>query len=364
MSAQPTELFARLIDLFGNPATADPTKLYGNLTVNSSGQIVIGSGTQLVLPDSTQVSIAAMGRNRIINGEMMIWQRATSVTGSLSGYQTVDRFACTTNSGSGHTAALAVDAPSGLLNSFKLTVGTGASPAAGNNNNFWQNIEGYNVTDFNYGLSTASYGVLTFWVKSSIAGTYGIGFLNSGATRNYTTTYTINSTNTWEQKTIVVPGDITGSWNTSNGIGLSINWDLGAGSTYQTSTTNTWQSGATYTTATATKLIATSGATWQITGVQFEKGQYARPLERRSFALEFELCQRYYTYLNAIVGTNISDGTNQAQLWFPTVMRAAPTITTVNGNGGSWISFGPEGMRANANAAAFGGCQVQCNSEL
>src|SRR6185312_15403575 len=157
MSAQPTELMARLIDLFGSPATADPTKLFNNLVVNPNGTITIGTG--LILPDGYTRTLTDMGRNRVINGGMDIWQRASTVTGSLSGYQTVDRFGCTTGSGSGHTIALSTDVPNNAFaNSVKFTVGTGAAPAAGNFTGIWHNIEGYNVIDFAYGKSIAQVG--------------------------------------------------------------------------------------------------------------------------------------------------------------------------------------------------------------
>ena len=337
MSAQPTELFARLIDLFGNPATADPTKLYGNLTMRPDS--FVGVGTGILMPDGYNVVATSMGRNRIINGEMLIAQRSTSVTGTLAGYQTVDRFGCNTASGSGHTIAQIADAPTGFLYSLKLTVGTGASPAAGNFNGIWQNIEGYNVTDFSYGTANAAYGVLTFWVKSSVAGTYAVGFMNNALNRNYITTYTINSTNTWEQKTIVIPGDTIGTWAVGVNTGLSICWDIGSGSTYQTSTLNTWQAGQMYGTSTSTKLISTSSATWQLTGVQFEKGQFARPFDKRQIGNETLLCRRYYYQITnpagngqAYAGTGIITSATTILIgWqFPVNMRVSPTISSNN----------------------------------
>jgi hypothetical protein len=342
MTAQPTELHARLIDLFGSPATADPTKLYGNLTVNSSGQVVIGSSTQLVLPDGTQIATAAVGRNRVINGAMDVWQRSGSVTGTLSGYQTVDRFGCSTNSGSGHTAASSTDVPNGFASSWKLTVGTGASPAATHFNGIWHNIEGYNVSDFMYGTSSASYGVLTFWVKSSLTGAFAIGFMNNSLNRNYITTYTINTANTWQQITVIVPGDITGTWNNGSGTGLSICWDLGSGSNYQTGT-NTWQAGQMYGTASSTKLIATSGASWQLTGVQFEKGQLARPFEKRLITHEIQMCRRYAWRINTngstvMAWSGLINGTTQivAPVMFPVQMRANPTFSYSNISNSAW----------------------------
>jgi hypothetical protein len=332
MSAQPTELMARLLDLFGNPNTADPTKLYGNLTVNPTGTVQVGTG--LILPDGYTRTLTDMGRNRVINGDMSVWQRATTITGTPSGYQTVDRFGCSIGSGSGHTAAQSTDTPNNQFTySWKLTVGTGASPAAGAFNGIWHNIEGYNVQDFAYGKSNAQYGVLTFWVKSSVAGTYAIGFMNGSLARNYITTYTITSANTWQQMTVIVPGDITGTWYNTNSTGLSICWDLGSGTTYQTSTLNTWQAGQIYGTASSTKLVSTSAATWQLAGVQFEIGAYNSPFERIPVGTIFNNCLRYYEQWGGVTQQYGVGGVWSATQAFVSVMfrvpkRAAATMTS------------------------------------
>jgi hypothetical protein len=332
MSAQPTELQARLLDLFGNPNTADPTKLYGNLTVNPTGTVSIGTG--LILPDGYERTLTDMGRNRVINGGMDIWQRATTLTGSPSGYQTVDRFGCTLGSGSGHTVAQSTDTPNNqFVYSWKATIGTGASPAAGAFNGIWHNIEGYNVQDFAYGKSNAQYGVLTFWVKASIAGTYALSFMNGSLARNYIATYTITTANTWQQCSVVVPGDVTGTWLNTNGNGLSICWDLGTGSTYQTATLNTWQAGQIYATAASTKLVATSGATWQLTGVQFELGSFNSPFERIPVGTIFNNCLRYYEVLQGVtqqfgIGGVWGAGQAYCSVYFRVPKRAAATMSS------------------------------------
>lgn len=338
MSAQPSELSARLIDLFGNPLTADPTKLYGNLTVNPNGTVQIGTG--LVLPDGTNVTAAALGRNRVINGDMVIWQRATTITGTLSGYQTVDRFGCSTQTGSGHNAALSTDAPVGFAYSWKFTVGTGAAPAAGAFQGVWHNIEGFNVADFNYGTANSAYGVLSFWVKASVAGTYALSFMNGTLARNYIATYTISNANTWQQCFVVVPGDVTGTWTNTNTTGLSICWDLGCGSNSQTAG-GVWATGQMYGTPTSTKLISTSGATFQLTGVQFEKGQVARPFERNLYSQQLVNCWRYYqgSILLFQSGYGASSANWTWTFTYPVTMRATPTaaITGASYSNGSGL---------------------------
>jgi hypothetical protein len=326
MTAQASELSARLIDLFGSPATADPTKLYGNLTMNPNGTVQVGTG--LILPDGYTRALTDMGRNRIINGGMDIWQRSTSITTTLSGYQAADRFGCSTVGS--NTIALSSDVPNNAFAySLKLTVGTGASPAAGAFNGVWHNIEGYNVIDFAYGTSKAQVGVLTFWVKASIAGSYAIGFMNAALNRNYITTYTVSNANTWQQVSVVIAGDQAGTWNNQNLTGLSICWDLGSGSTYQTATLNTWQAGQMYGTAASTKLIATTGATLQLTGVQFELGSYNSPFERRMMATELQNCFRYYERLSGgpygVGGANGSTGGYIMVPW-TTAKRVSPSI--------------------------------------
>jgi len=375
MSAQHSELSARLIDLFGNQSTADPTKLYGNLTVNPTGTVQVGTG--LILPDGYTRAITDMGRNRIINGGMDIWQRSSSVTGSLSGYQAVDRFGCTTGSGSGHNAALSSDVPNNAFAySWKFTVGTGASPAASNFSGIWQNIEGYNLIDFAYGKSNAQTGILTFWVKSSIAGTYAVGFMNNSLNRNYISTYTITTANTWQQVSIIVPGDITGTWNNQASAGLSICWDLGSGSTYQTSTLNTWQAGQMYGTPSSTKLIATSGATWQLTGVQFEMGSYNSPFERRLITTELSLAQRYYYRFGSSTQADVAAGMINtatsilATITFPVTMRTSPTLSSLNlygtsvtqlvaGSSSSLSNVSPQAVRLNLGCSGASWTQGQ-----
>jgi hypothetical protein len=297
------------------------------------------------------VNIAQIGsnnttfRNRIINGAMTIWQRATSVTGS-TGYSSIDRYdingsTCTLN------VAQSTDVPStaGFVSSTGITVGT-ASSASGAYAYLLQMIEGYNWADMRYGTSAAQTSTLSFWVKSSIAGTYGISFRNTGTARFYTTTYTISSANTWEYKTITITGDTSGTWLTTNGIGFQVIFDLGVGTTYSSTSNNAWSTvGSNYFGVTGvTKLGATSGATFYITGVQLEAGTTASPFEYRLYGTELALCQRYYVktfpmstvpangvgYEGVFYSETLSTFQPVAMFPFPVNMRAAPTITTYN----------------------------------
>lgn len=272
-------------------------------------------------------------RNRIINGDMRIDQRnaGASVSGPGPTY-TVDRFSVLTASGSGNTFQRVSDAPVGFVNSLKVTVGTGAAPTSGQQNILWHPIEGYNVADFGLGAAGAATFTVSFWVKSSIAGTYSSWFHNVGSLRSYVANFTINSANTWEYKTLTVAGDTSGTWNKTNDIGLVFGISLGVNSVFQT-TAGSWASGDYKAAAGSVNLIATSGATFYITGVQLEAGTVASPFERRDYGRELMMCQRYYVRQSFDAGgvSSSSDGRYYFPLSFPVTMRATPTTAWVSG---------------------------------
>jgi hypothetical protein len=177
---------------------------------------------------------------------------------------------------------------------------------------------------------------LSFWVKSSLTGTFAGGIYNSAANRTFVFTYTISAANTWEQKSVTIAGDTSGTWLTTNGIGMTVNWDLGTGSTYQ-GTAGVWAAGAAWATSGSVKLAATSGATWSVTGVQLEKGSTATSFDYRPYGTELQLCQRY---LPAFSGTNrictgfsATTSNGQGFFQFPVPTRSAPTGVTVNSAG-------------------------------
>ena len=284
-------------------------------------------------------------RNRIINGDMRIDQRNAGASISLSStvVYAVDRFNAQTNVGSGHTIEQVQDAPAGFTDSYKLTVGTGATPTGTNFGRLRQFVEGYNTADFDFGTANAKTITLSFWVKTSVTGNFGVAFFNSANDRSYTAQYTVSSANTWEYKNITIAGDTTGTWLTTNAAGVSVAWDLGEGP--DRSKAIGW--GATVGSGLGltggTKILATTGATFFITGVQLEVGSVATPFERRPYGLEMMLCQRYYyntaaeygashqlsTCLDHIIYTSVDSHGER----FPTIMRAAPTVT-LYGRGG------------------------------
>jgi len=242
-------------------------------------------------------------KNRIINGGMVIDQRnagaSVTPTGSLT--YLVDRWASQGSAASKFTVqqnAGSITPPAGFINYLGATVAASANVTIGSTDVYFinQKIEGFNAADLGWGTANASTVTLSFWVRSSLTGTFGGSVYNSAADRSYPYTYTISVANTWEKKTVTIAGDTSGTWLSTNGIGVTVLFALGYGTTYQ-GTANAWQSGF-YGTATGTvAVIATNSATWYVTGVQLEKGSTATSFDYRPYGTEFALCQRYYYVL-------------------------------------------------------------------
>jgi len=278
-------------------------------------------------------------KNRIINGAMMIDQRnsGASVTYSSStNSYNLDRWRAWSN-GSGGSAAFTLQrsstSPAGFTNSVAITQTASYSPSGSNYNLFAQYIEGYNVADLGWGAAGAATVTLSFWVRSSLTGTFGGVVSNAAQDRSYPFTYTISSANTWEQKTITIAGDTTGTWRKDDGAGILIFWQLGVGSSYL-GAAGAW-AGATYLGATgATQITATNGATFYITGVQLEKGSTATSFDYRPYGTELALCQRYYARMVSdatytALGSGLFYSTTAGYLYikYPTTMRASPTLS-------------------------------------
>ena len=320
-------------------------------------------------------------RNRIINGAMVIDQRnaGASVTIDNTIAYTVDRWNVEDSTDGVLSVQQVVDAPNGFYNSLKVTVTTADSSLGATQ---WakllQPVEANNVTDLDFGLSTAKTITVSFWVKSSLTGTFGASVLNSAENRCFPFSYTINSANTWEYKTATIPGDTTGSWTRgSNLIGLRLVFGLGVGSTYS-GTAGAWTSSSfIYSVTGSVNLINTLNATWQITGVQLEVGSTATSFDYRPYGTELALCQRYYQ----IVALNIYNGNPGASEYhsvpvaYLAQMRATPTGGTITGGSSLNLLFtGVESITAygcrftiqsNANSdAGYTGGQIPLNAEL
>jgi hypothetical protein len=282
-------------------------------------------------------------RNRIINGDMRIDQRnagaSISVSSNTGTQFAVDRFLVqgTTSEGVFSAQQLSATPPTGFKNYVRIqTTTASASPASGSLYVMSQIIEGFNIADLGFGASGAATVTFSFWIRSSLTGTFSGSLKNGNAyNRSYPFTYSISSANTWEYKTVTVAGDTSGTWQTGNLGGLIVYWDLGCGSSLL-STANSWQ-GANYNGVTgSTRLISTLNATMDITGVQLEVGSVATPFERRPYGTELSLCQRYYWKWTGgqfnRVAFGYSDTTTNTIVMYqlPCPMRATPSMAMTN----------------------------------
>jgi len=281
-------------------------------------------------------------RNIIINGDMSIAQRTASAVTINSGtiQYGIDRFGARGMSSAGvFTIEQSTDSPTNFVNSFKATVTTADSSIASNATyRVVQHIEGNMIRNLNWGTAQARDVTLSFKVKSSLTGTFGGAIINGDYNRFYNFSYTISSANTWTDVSVTIDGDTSGTWVTNNTLGIRLSLSLGAGSG-EVGSAGSWGT-ATYEGVTGqTNLIATNGATWQITGVQLEVGSTATDFEHRSIGEELLLCQRYYCEVKYnIQGYPPSGGYADENMHWPVNMRASPSIVrsggTLGGTGG------------------------------
>jgi len=306
---------------------------FGNLNVDtvttSTAGGVLGAGN------------ASIMKNRLINGAMLVSQRngTSSVTLAAGADQyTIDRYDVQNNTTSGaFTCQQVATAPAGFVKSMKITVtATEASPTSTLKARIWQAIEGLNCTDLAWGTADAKTVTLSFWVQSSVTGTFGGSLGNNSDNRAYPFTYTISAANTWEQKSITIAGDTTGTWATDNSTGILLNISLLAG-TSRSGTAGAWNSNWNTSATGATNLLATNGATFYITGVQLEVGSSATGFEYVNYQTSLANCQRYFQTYGTTAGTAIMPYGSAASaaeidnyMVLPVVMRTTPTFTSTN----------------------------------
>ena len=279
-------------------------------------------------------------RNRIINGAMMIDQRNAGASVSGNNNYTLDRWQALVSASGKFTVqqnAGSVTPPTGFTNYLGVTSSSAYSVGSADYFTINQRIEGFNIADLGWGAAGAQSVTFSFWVRSSLTGTFGGSLRNSASNRSYPFTYTISSANTWEQKTVTIAGDTSGTWLTTNGIGIDINFSLGAGSAFN-GTAGAWNGNNNFSATGATSVVGTNGATFYITGVQLEAGSVATPFERRPYGTELALCQRYAymmtsagsggNYLRFGFGETVSTSQIQLNIFFPVQMRSYPSLTT------------------------------------
>jgi hypothetical protein len=266
-------------------------------------------------------------KNRIINGAMQIDQYNAGASVTATATFPVDRFITYKDTVSGTlTGQRSTIAPAGFTNSLSYTITSAFTPSSSEGNSFVQVIEGFNIADLGWGTASASSVTVSFWIRSSVTGTYGGSLRNNGGSRSYPFSYTITSANTWEYKTITVPGDTTGTWLTTNGAGLYLFFSLGTGSTLS-GTAGAWAASNFINVTGATNITSTSGATFYITGVQLEKGSTATSFDYRPYGTELALCQRYYL-TTALMGVAVNTGEMGVSVSFKVNMRTSPSLNT------------------------------------
>jgi hypothetical protein len=320
--------------------TSAPSSGTGNVYVR-----YMSTTTQSITPSQNTVSYATWDndlrnetfafKNRIINGAMVIDQRnagASVSTTPTDAIYTLDRWMAAFSTATRYTVqqdAGAVTPPTGFTDYLGVT--STATTSVGSSDYYFlqQIIEGFNVADLGWGTANAQTVTLSFWVRSSLTGTFGGALSNGAQNRSYPFSYSIAAANTWEYKTVTVVGDTTGTWITNNGAGLRLRLGLGVGSTLS-GTAGAW-AGSNFASSTgATSVVGTNGATFYVTGVQLEKGSTATSFDYRPYTTELQLCQRYFQrFGNGPTGVSQSSSTFFCSIVFPVQMRAAPSAVVV-----------------------------------
>ena len=297
------------------------------------------SNTSLLGSFGGQAGDALMFRNKVINGAMEICQRYavnTNVTLGAPAY-VVDRFVAREATPASANAQWSTVAPDGFANSLAYLITATGTPTTNDIAGIEHKIEGLNVVDLAWGTAAAKPVALSFWARSSVTGTYGGLVTNGAETRAYGYTYSISAANTWEYKTVVIPGDTSGTWLKDNGIGLRITWDMGSGSGKRVaggswSTISNFEFGVNSTVI----LGQTASASFYITGVQLE-AETATPFERRPYSVELGMCQRYYEkipYGAHFVTARSNGGNPTIAVSLPQVLDKRTTAPSIQVTGG------------------------------
>lgn len=290
---------------------------------------VIINGTDGVQFNDSSLQGAAASpfglKNRIINGAMVIFQRGVAATTNQS--YSVDRWKLNKSNDATESVSQNTDAPTGFSYSLRNTISTGdATLGTTQFSGLEQLIEGYNIADLGWGTANAKTVTLSFWVRSSVTGTYTGNVRNQAVTRINPFNFTISVANTWEYKTITITGETSGTWEATNGTGIILSLYTALGSSYTGGTAGTWGTDPAYGCGSPVNGIASNGNIFAITGVQLEVGTTATPFERRLYGTELMLCQRYFQAWTVYGTINYWNALGRFLFNLPVQMRAAPTL--------------------------------------
>lgn len=309
------------------------------------GALGTNAGTTGILPiagGGTAGTGGAIGfKNRFINGNMVISQRGTTFNNPGSNEYTLDRWHFFVSVSNKINAAQSSVAPPGFINSMLVTSSSAYTIQANDYFQVGQGIEGLNISDLAWGTANAKTITISFWVRSSITGTFACLLINHDATMNYPFNYTISSADTWTYVTQTIPGPTSGTFLTNTSIGTELRFSFGVGSSTATGTAGVWSSNY-WAPGSTTSFMGTNGATWYMTGCQFEVGTAATNFDVRSYGTELMLCQRYYYQYAGTAG----EGGDASQEWMyplnrdntyrrttirhPVTMRSIPTVSSLS----------------------------------
>lgn len=292
-------------------------------------------------------------RNMIINGAMQVAQRGNQ-TGTTAGFA-CDRFNFIDSNTSGvFDLQQSSTSPDGFSKSTRAVVTTAQSSLSSNSTAYFRyKFEGQDLQRLQYGTSSAQKFTLSYYIRSSVTGTFTLSLYHNDANRMNIQTFTINSANTWEKKTHTFVGDTVSGFDNDNAVSLSVHWVMASGTDYKSGsiTPNTWNTYASTSFAQGTtgNILSAVSNEFLLTGVQMEIGETETDFEHRSFAEELALCQRYF--VNHGLGSNadavVSPGRDAqythirgTQVQFPVAMRNAPTVVIQSGSANSMDRYG------------------------
>ena len=350
----------RNFSVLANGAGSANNLSLGGATLGSNALAVTGTAS---ISGGAYISNLG-GANKIINGDMVIDQRnaGASVTATTTGTftYTVDRwyyFVAVASKFTIQQNAGSVTPPTGFSKYLGITSSSAYTVGAAEYFTVAQNIEGYNAASLNWGTANAQSATLSFWAYSSLTGTFGGCLTNATNARSYPFTYTISVANTWTNISVTVPGDTSGTWQTTTSTGIEVFFGLGVGTTFS-GTASAWAAAQYFSATGATSVVGTSGAKFYFTGVKLEVGSIATPFVPDDYQVSFVKCQRYTraitgngsVQVNNIAGFSLNASSALTRLILQPPMRAAPSLSV----SGTYGIYGPGGAFAGTSIAASG----------